>query len=80
MTDHFTSEADDVEWRLDDLGGENPPKILSPPDALHALTEAMLALDLSLAIHGPPDDAQICLMHTGEIMNRIQLIRRRLIQ
>lgn len=53
-------------------------KIPTPADALHALTEAMLSLDLSLAIHSPPDDAKICHMHTGEIYNRIQSIRRRL--
>jgi len=70
-------------------------KIPSPADALHALTEAMLVLDLSLSVHSIPvprpipayaimgckitdETAQICLMHTGEIMNRIQKIRGRI--
>ena len=70
-------------------------KIPTPADALHALTEALLTLDLSLSVHSIPvprpipayaimgckittETAGICHMHTGEIMNRIQKIRRRL--
>lgn len=63
-------------------------EIPTPADALHALTEAMKTLDASLRVHQSfhprrlphqlhPDDAQICFMHTGEIYNRIQKIRRR---
>ncbi len=70
-------------------------KIPIPADALHALTEAMLVLDLSLSVHSTPtpkpppsrslfpcllteENARICHMHTGEIFNRIQKIRRRI--
>lgn len=72
-------------------------KIPKPIDALNALTEAMLALDLSLSVHSTPTpkpppsrslfpclltekDARLCLMHTAEIYNRIQKIRRRVQQ
>ena len=53
-------------------------KIPIPADALHALTDALLTLDLSISLHVIQDSKSICHMHTGEIMNRIQKIRRRL--
>lgn len=53
-------------------------KIPTPADALLALTEAMLVLDLSISLHVIQDSQSICHMHTGEIYNRIQKIRRRL--
>jgi len=63
---------------------KNPPalckacEIPTPADALNALTEALLTLDLSIGLHVIQDSQSICYMHTGEIMNRIQKIRRRL--
>ena len=53
-------------------------KIPKPIDALNALTEAMLTLDLSISLHVIQDSQSICHMHTAEIYNRIQKIRRRL--
>lgn len=53
-------------------------KIPTPADALNALTEAMLTLDLSISLHVIQDSQSICHMHTGEIYNRIQKIRRRI--
>ena len=52
-------------------------KIPTPADALHALTEALLVLDLSISLH-VIHSPSVCHMHTGEIMNRIQKIRRRI--
>jgi len=70
-------------WNLHHLVGcvlmaRMTEKIPTPADALHALTEALLALDLSISLHVIQDSQSICHMHTGEIMNRIQKIRRRL--
>ena len=55
-------------------------EIPTPADALHALTEAMLTLDLSISQlrFVGEESKSICHMHTGEIYNRIQKIRRRL--
>tara|TARA_R100000278_G_scaffold94415_1_gene72068 strand:- start:358 stop:537 length:180 start_codon:yes stop_codon:yes gene_type:complete len=53
-------------------------KIPTPNDALNALTTALLTLDLSISLHVIQDSQSICHMHTGEIFNRIQRIRRRL--
>ena len=62
-------------------------KIPTPADALNALAQALITLDRSLAHHRNvyeqghhvrEGDLPLFRMHSAEIYNRIQLIRRRL--